>query len=392
MAEFTTTTQPHKRHCPSPEEQQSNTISNANKVKHNNPLKAAELVLNASCRNLHPHLATILAHTGKLIIQTAHNLLNKTLQSKRLHDDTKDFIPRSARFEFKLFVTEAAKQHADYININNEVNSLVVKLQQDLKNSIAKVTDLEITVLKEKLITDICNGIHNATAAFVTLFDSSLDPTDTARYILDKYTDQVIVTNFPIDRDMVLIKFDELFQNTPPTTPAEELVFNHNGTNCCSCLLSTLTDIFVNPTKRYIETVHTNDIDSKLKSLTVTELTAPATSEAQMLLDDEPNVDAPTMRDLIKAETTKANKKIQQQLESVTLQLKQIKEEKRSGRNADINKSKKKKKPTKKKPTEKKPSEKTPSEKKPTKKTIRNVRFGGTEDVNKKKSGRRSNA
>jgi hypothetical protein len=119
----------------------------------------------------------------------------------------------------------------------------------------------------------------------------------------------------------------------------------------------------------------------------VTELTAPATSEAQMLLDDEPNVDAPTMRDLIKAETTKANKKIQQQLESVTLQLKQIKEEKRSGRNADINKSKKKKKPTEKKTTEKKTTEK-----KPTKKTIRNVRFGGTEDVNKKKSGRRSNA
>ena len=108
---------------------------------------------------------------------------------------------------------------------------------------------------------------------------------------------------------MVLRKYDDLFPNTIPSTPAEELVFSNNGMNCCSCLLSTLKDIFVEPTTRYIETVHTNDIDTKLKSLTVNELTAPATSEAQMILDDEPNVDAPTMRDLIKAETTKANKK-----------------------------------------------------------------------------------
>ena len=135
---------------------------------------------------------------------------------------------------------------------------------------------------------DICNGVHSATVAFITLFDLKLDPIDTARYILEQYNDRVILPSFPIDKEMVLTKYDNLFPNTIPTNPVEELVFTNNVTNCSSCLLSTLTDTFVEPTKWCIQVIHTNDIDTKLRALNVTELTATATAtatnESQMIL------------------------------------------------------------------------------------------------------------
>lgn len=334
-------TQPHKRRRPPPNEPQSNAMSNAAKRPHTNPLKAAEDALAATCANLHPNLATILETSGKTIISTAHKLRNKRQQLDRLNDDSLDFIPRSARFDFQIYASDEARHHADYAKIEDDTKALIASFQLQLKTHISQVTSLECTVLNEQLATDFCKCIHTATTAFTTLFDSNLDTTDTARHILAQYFDQLAFPSFPVERHQTLQIYDILFPSQPPTTPAEGLVITTGGTNCPSCLLATLVDVLTTPMTTYIKTMHHNSVDLKLRALEVIDLTAPATNAAQMVVDHEQSVDATTMRELIQNETTKATKALRSQVAQMKAQIEQLKAGKRLGRDADINQSKK---------------------------------------------------
>ncbi len=334
-------TQPHKRRRPPPNEPQSNAMSNAAKRTHTNPLKAAEDTLAATCANLHPNLATILETSGKTIISTAHKLRNKRQQLDRLNDDSLDFIPRSARFDFQIYASDEARHHADYAKIEDDTKALITEFQLQLKKHISKVTSLECTVLTEQLATELCRSVHTATTAFTTLFDSTLDTTDTARHILAQYFDKIAFPSFPMERHPTLEIFDKLFPNQPPQSPAEGLVITDDGTNCPSCLFATLVGVLTTPMKTYISTVHHNSVDLRLRALEVTDLTTPATNAAQMVLDHEQSVDATTMRELIQNETTKATKTLQSQVAKMKQQIEQLKGNKRLGRDAETNPSKK---------------------------------------------------
>mmetsp|Transcript_39539 Transcript_39539/g.80665 ORF Transcript_39539/g.80665 Transcript_39539/m.80665 type:complete len:113 (-) Transcript_39539:536-874(-) len=71
------------------------------------PKSLAEAFIRSHVASLHPQLASILEKLGIDQVHRLQSVYNKQTQSARMEDDS-EFIPRSARLEFKFHMTKSS--------------------------------------------------------------------------------------------------------------------------------------------------------------------------------------------------------------------------------------------------------------------------------------------
>ena len=82
-----------------------------------------------------------------------------------------DFIPRSARINFELYVRPTIKQSTDFTSIQSETTDLIKSFQLNIKSQIMKTMRLDISHLKNEIDNIVCQLIFYMSKAFYLQFN-----------------------------------------------------------------------------------------------------------------------------------------------------------------------------------------------------------------------------
>ena len=116
--------------------------------------------------SLHPQVAPILEHMGLAHIHSLAKLHNKSLQVSKMEPQA-DFIPRSARVDFKLFMSTEAKSTAEFDELNATTTAYLLEVQQKLKEKVIAATKIEIRVLLKQVLHSFAKSLRIAVEAFL---------------------------------------------------------------------------------------------------------------------------------------------------------------------------------------------------------------------------------
>ena len=96
-------------------------------------------------------MATILSRLGMEFFLCLHKENSKSSQKKKLEEDD-EYVPISARQQFKLRSSRQLESDEDYVNLTEETDTLVEEFKKNLKQKILSVTTLEVKKLKESTL------------------------------------------------------------------------------------------------------------------------------------------------------------------------------------------------------------------------------------------------
>ena len=134
------------------------------------PKALALACVKGTAASLHPQVQKIVENYGNQLIDLYHKLQQKNVQLSKMEKNI-DFIPRSARINFELYVRPTIKQSTDFTSIQSETTDLIKSFQLNIKSQIMKTMRLDISHLKNEIDNIVCQLIFYMSKAFYLQFN-----------------------------------------------------------------------------------------------------------------------------------------------------------------------------------------------------------------------------
>jgi hypothetical protein len=311
------------------------------------PKTVAQRFAKGHVATLHPQVATILLPLFEDFISIKMKIFNKDTQMKKMEAND-DFIPRSARIEFRFHLSDEAKLSADYKTLVDKTNEEITAFTHTLKQRIIQAMKIELVALHETLKTLTAKAIRLTAKSFLIIQNPNTEtlPTDnTARESISELSEEfLLATGFP-SANAILITYNEQHKTTltafqapqAPQDNSDSIVMNdanlmaqagvtHTQTTSVTArnIIATLTALFSTSWSQYLTQHNQNQLRIRLAKFSVESLDAPATDATQAVTNAEPNVEPSVVGDMIHNEVVKQNKhlaatitKLQTRLDSI---------------------------------------------------------------------------
>jgi DNA-binding transcriptional MerR regulator len=273
----------------------------------------------------------------KLLAQE-HRFIEK---AKTLSNET--FMPRSIRFQFKLLGSPSVVDSPNFTTLCGTASAAITDCQTKLKDVIIQRTNMELQSVRHRTIQLTVKG----TAFLAKMFMESkkLDISDLKCFYFFHYALNVpgftrqllnidkVLTDYYDQIDLLLPTRNS--DNEPPEyTPAHREFKN------------IIDKLFFNSRVEFSEAIAQQKLNTHLATAARLHSSEKATTDAVIALDDEPSVDAPTLRKLIETQVVERTSALTRDLKKVTAMVRQAglqalqvksKPEKPSNQNSDRN-------------------------------------------------------
>jgi len=312
----------------------------------NTPKSISLAFISTHVESLQLPIATILTKIARDHLDILHKLHHKLSQSTRMESDD-DFIPQSARLEFTLNVSKKATEDPKFLTLKENTDIAVAEFRKVLRNSIIEATKIECDIIVDELhrnfvkstfliatASQLGEGIDNANihAILSIIFTANNESLLKHRDLeLNDYAeiykeDQAILT-FPLQtqasNNSTATTLSPFFAGagTVRGQPDPDPPPLTRGTDSINRLIEC---ILVTPFDRYLEQVKKNKIALSLKKLNLTHYGEKSTADADMRVNDEDAASREQLRELVRKENRSENNKLQNELDRLKKQMKQL--------------------------------------------------------------------
>jgi hypothetical protein len=316
------------------------------------PLYVADTFIKNHIASLQPQLASILGKLGHQHVNLLHKLYNKKAQITRMESD-EDFIPRSARIDFKFHMSKSAEERPEFLALQEETNNHIANFRMLLRRQIIKATKIESDALTEEIKIGFLKVIRVSTEAFLIGEDTDVIPTSDLLHsaissLMESRHDTLLRhTTFTSFRDFC-DSYKRLhnipvfpINSTVPgtsTAPASRF-FNANPNNNQASQASqptpvptvqldkiarALESVFIFPFDEYLKQCKKNQISLSLKKLSTVHFSTEATNDSQMHLDHEPAADRAQLQSLIQKQTQAETKSLAKEINKLQEKIKAL--------------------------------------------------------------------
>ena len=359
------------------------------------PLATAILFVRNHLVSLQPPIAEILEEAGIEYIRHQSKMISKHRQIKRFSLDP-ELIPRSAKSAFSLRVMKRAETDPDMIQVMADIIPIVDQFQQACKSKILLANQIELRILLEESRELFAKALRRATEVFLVADGHNIADTDKiVNTLLDRYHEDLLV-----HLDSNLHAFREIYNTVNTTTlpqpfiapqaqqaappqpsfadaaraaAAERDTATYDGSlffrqqplpppavtapvlpppppvpspaeKEIGKIRRAIESVFVTSIKIYNDVVVKNDIQLQLLKLKTTYSATESTEATAMALDAETPADRQLLNELIRKESEKSTKKMDNKLAQMQKTIERLTLQKKSprGRSATTGASPKK--------------------------------------------------
>ena len=268
------------------------------------PLQVATTFVESHTESLRAGIATLLLDRAREYLSLAHKLFLKSKNLSRLEKD-EDYIPGSARVNFKLQTLKEAEELPEFIELQSTVANHVSDFQATLKKSIIDLLKIEIKVLQDELNRVYCKSIYSTVSLFHVA--QRADPNqahNTALAILETHSEALLKHTTLSSAAFQTLYHQENQINGLAPAPEDTNAQHHAE------IKRAIESAFVSSWDRYLEQASENELTISLKKQAKTVLLAKKTEEATMDVDAELPADRQQLQDLIKQQAEAMAKKM----------------------------------------------------------------------------------
>jgi hypothetical protein len=288
------------------------------------PTVLAESFIRSSVASLQPTLATIIEKLGKehLVLLGLHDGKKSTL--KKMEDNT-DFIPRSARIDFKISGSKRAERSAEFITLTEETSTMVDEFRKKLRGQIIKALKIEVNSMEDEMRDHLLKAIRLIAKSFMIVNKNTGD-VDFKVNTLMAFFSVSLTKHCP----MTLLQFQELYKKVhdletfPPSAPTGTNPMDNQPDivpDDIDILNTTLESVFVTTWDNYKEQQAKNTVALELKKLSAGYFTDRDTATAVAAVDLEPAADKPELKALIRKETKAEHLILRQEINNLKQQI-----------------------------------------------------------------------
>jgi hypothetical protein len=154
-------------------------------VKTYSPLRAAEDFIKSHIESLREGIAPLCLKKGNKFLSLHHQFFTKANTVIRMEQDD-DYVPISARVDFKVKALKEAEELPEFIELQNETKTLIKTHQQSLKLLIIKSCTIEEDYLDNTLNKHPAESIHALVSLFLVVQEVSTYRTDAVAFAILK--------------------------------------------------------------------------------------------------------------------------------------------------------------------------------------------------------------
>jgi hypothetical protein len=266
------------------------------------PLAAAKAHIEEHCASLREGIATILTTRGLEHITLCHKRFHRERAWNKVKNDD-DYIPTSARVNFRPSVWKEAEQLPEYTELQAEIKVTIEKHQQDLKLHVIAAIKIECKALTLAVNKHLCCSLSNVASLF--LLAQGVDTTRvnaTVTSILDQHGAVLLEHNAMDSTEFKALYMTTLGVDCSPEAPVYEPAGNSDS------IKRAIEAVFVEAWKIYKSQAAENELSLTLKKEAKATLLSEKTEAATMEIDTELPVDRIQLQELIRKEATKVFK------------------------------------------------------------------------------------
>jgi len=314
------------------------------------------------------HIATLKPTLQPILEEVAmdHIRILVKAENKRFHiskmEDEEDFIPRSARLKFDLNVSKRTDELPEFKTLKGSTEVSIMDFQKKLKADIIAATRLELKLLHQQALEDLCQAIGSITEAFLIIDDNDVQLKHTlGMTIAERYRDEILANmgGATYDDFIAMYQTTHGLETAPETIelsdsmerylaqkkqgvrlrrtgelatqadteedaemPSEEEI---QAEKSVRKIYRTINQILIVSWDTYQETKAEIDRGFRLKKLQKERKLRKATESAIEQIDNEMAVDRSQLNKLIEAEANKATTSLQKQIEKLKKDLEKVK-------------------------------------------------------------------
>ncbi len=306
------------------------------KSRRKSPSAAAVDKLQLEVTSLPTALQDLLLYYGRLIIEIRSKIHNKLSVKKRMEEES-DYIPKSARasdFKITLSKSTAAAISPERLDfLQQQVDQAKSMYQQSLKAVIQECTDHEIAQLKTEEKQCICNLLSSIAQATIKYSDHDCSCQQLVSNLLACHFDSIIKKGY---LDVTTISFSQLymrhhgiddfprptnhispthFQNQEEMAQDTAAMFAANNrpeNKILPHFVRALKCVLVSPWNSFYDQHEKNKKEVELKKLSTEIIEGKSTEETTMTLEEEPSANMEQLQDLIRKESEKREKRLEE--------------------------------------------------------------------------------
>ena len=315
------------------------------------PLSLANDHVSKHVASLHSDLAAILSRLAKTHLKALTKLRHRRSVITKMEQDN-DFVPRSARVDFKLNCSKAAEQDPEFPGLKDECQRLITEFHSKLKAQILQAAKIEAKLALVDAQKSFTNALQLSTKAFLVAHrqEDEIQTEKMVSTIISNYSGELLKYLDITEDDFKLLyqttqgvvalpapypgrhyNTQALSQSTV-TEDSESIVltgqipgFEHYARRVApvrqntaeysaSSLKRILESVFVTSWDIYLKQAQHNETVLALKKLATEHFSSKATENAAMEIDMEPPASRELLQSLINDAVAKKSKKLQTEL------------------------------------------------------------------------------
>jgi hypothetical protein len=288
------------------------------------PLALAEANIKSFVASLQSELASIIEKVAKEHLTLLSKLNNKKSILKKV-EDNEDFIPRSARIEFRLTGSQRTELSAEFIALQEETSIMTQDYRKALRKQVIKLMKIEQSTFEDELREHLVTAIRLVAKSFL-IAEKKTDDVDFKTNTLMGFFLGTISTNCPMGTDTFnkLYKKIHCLEVYPPPSPPNTNPLDDQPDIVppdITKLNNIVTSVFVTPWTIYKEQEESNTVAMALKRLSTGYFTDRETAVAVSTVDLEPAADKPELSALIRKETHAEHQALRKELHNLRQQI-----------------------------------------------------------------------
>jgi hypothetical protein len=228
-----------------------------------------------------------------------------------------DYIPTSARIKFELGASQKVRETATFTTLAVATKELVETFQKTLKANMLTVAKMELSTIQSDINTTILEAVRDLTT--ITVMNHFPDsenhpnaPRALARATFEDHFDTLKIHS-TIEPDSLFLKYKEITADPMPTyVPGSMLAGDRLHIACLiPALFGLLKKICVDAWSEQLDAIQKKKKALALDHYVQSTLTAKATADTAMILDQEPTIEPAVIKSLIAKGVNDATKDLQ---------------------------------------------------------------------------------
>ena len=267
------------------------------------PLVISEEHIKSHISSLHEGIATLLLNRGREHLVLSQRLFSKERSKIRIEKD-EDYIPVSARVNFRLQIVKETEELPEYLLLQNRTAEIVKRHQEELKVCCVDSINLDIKAIRAARNKHYCTSMHSVTSLFHIAHGLDVENTHhTVVAILNEHSDALLKhTGLPAN------EFLGLYMTTLDVPALDPNNQEQHPTPRIGEIKRAIESVFVLSWDKYLATVRENQLSISHKKEAKATLLAAKTEDATMEIDNEVPADRTQLQELIRKEASKLAK------------------------------------------------------------------------------------